>query len=249
LDSKLSLLFENKRLPKPHVFKEVPNLGVIFAGPNKSIDGGHFNSPRFKNMLINSKKKFDIVIIDSPPALLVSETCEMATQADLVVVVVKANSTKVTHLRRCLSLIEGVSKRCDGLILNMTPDSRIADEYGYGYGYGYGSIRHAQQSDNSSKLYGYDGAEYLKMFESYTNSQQSKTSHTPIIKFILDRLRSERVKFNFSLKSKNISEIMKKSDSVHKQSSNDVVEGINVETHPETWEKILKKIMDQQNKK
>jgi protein-tyrosine kinase len=76
-----------------------------------------------------------IVIFDSPPLLVTTESRVLATQMGQVIVVVQADRTPQSDVEHALATIESCQVRM--LVLNQ---ARVESKrnYGYGYGYGYG---------------------------------------------------------------------------------------------------------------
>ncbi len=78
-----------------------------------------------------------IIIFDSPPLLLTTESRVLATHMGQVVVVVQADKTLQADVQHALSTIESCPVRM--MLLNQTrSDSHGGYGYGYGNGYGYG---------------------------------------------------------------------------------------------------------------
>jgi polysaccharide biosynthesis transport protein len=80
------------------------------------------------------ESRFDVVIIDTPPLLPVTDAAVLSTIAGGTVVVVGAGRVDRDHLSRSLQSLETVKARVLGLVLNMIPTKR-ADGYSYGRGY------------------------------------------------------------------------------------------------------------------
>ena len=76
-----------------------------------------------------------IIIFDSPPLLLTTESRVLAAQMGQVVLVVNAGKTLQADVRHALSTIEQCPIRM--LVLNKAR-TESQGAYGYGYGYGYG---------------------------------------------------------------------------------------------------------------
>lgn len=74
-----------------------------------------------------------IIIFDSPPLLLTTESRALAAQMGQIVMVVQAEKTLQSDVVHALSTIEACPVRL--LLLNQ---ARAAAKAGYGYGYGYG---------------------------------------------------------------------------------------------------------------
>lgn len=75
-----------------------------------------------------------IIIFDSPPLLLTTESRVLATHMGQIVVVVQAGRTLQSDLKHALSTIEACPVRM--MLLNK---ARTDGPSGYGYGYGYGA--------------------------------------------------------------------------------------------------------------
>lgn len=76
-----------------------------------------------------------IILFDSPPLLLTTESPVLASVMGQVVVVVHAEVTLRSDVKNALALIEKCPVKM--MMLNLARTS-ILDGYGYGYGYGYG---------------------------------------------------------------------------------------------------------------
>ncbi|HWE66950.1 MAG TPA: polysaccharide biosynthesis tyrosine autokinase [Acidimicrobiales bacterium] len=75
----------------------------------------------------------DIVIVDSPPVMPVTDASVLAATVDGVLLIVSANSTKKRDVRHAIETLGRVDARVVGVVLN---GSSEADSYGY-YRYGY----------------------------------------------------------------------------------------------------------------
>jgi exopolysaccharide/PEP-CTERM locus tyrosine autokinase len=76
-----------------------------------------------------------IIIFDSPPLLLTTESRVLATHMGQIIVVVQAERTLQTQVKHALSTIEACPVKL--MLLNQVRGGD-QDAYGYGYGYGYG---------------------------------------------------------------------------------------------------------------
>jgi Mrp family chromosome partitioning ATPase len=76
-----------------------------------------------------------IVVFDSAPLLLSSETRALVNVVGQIVIVVHAGVTPQSAVREALTLVP--PDRLAGLVLNRSTTDGL-DYYGYGYGYGYG---------------------------------------------------------------------------------------------------------------
>ncbi len=76
-----------------------------------------------------------IIIFDSPPLLLTTESRVLATHMGQIVIVVQAGKTLQTHVQQALATIETCPVK--QMLLNQVRVDALSS-YGYGYGYGYG---------------------------------------------------------------------------------------------------------------
>lgn len=81
-----------------------------------------------------------IIIFDSPPLLMTTESRVLATHMGQILIVVQAGHTQRSQVRQALDAIEACPIKL--MVLNQV---RKDDEsaYGYGYGYGHGASRSA----------------------------------------------------------------------------------------------------------
>jgi protein-tyrosine kinase len=85
-----------------------------------------------------------IIIFDSPPLLLTTESRVLATHMGQIVVVVQAEKTLQSQVRHALTTIESCPIKL--MVLNQVHGGD-QDAYGYGYGYGHGAPSEAQASE------------------------------------------------------------------------------------------------------
>jgi capsular exopolysaccharide synthesis family protein len=84
---------------------------------------------------------FDMVIIDGPPLLPVSDSAIMARDADGAILVVRHGKTTKEQLRQAATRLSQVDADIFGVTINMAPKRGIKP-YGYDYAYGYGPEKH-----------------------------------------------------------------------------------------------------------
>lgn len=85
-----------------------------------------------------------IIIFDSPPLLLTTESRVLATHMGQIVVVVQAEKTLQSQVRHALTTIESCPIKL--MVLNQVHGGD-QDAYGYGYGYGHAASGEAQASE------------------------------------------------------------------------------------------------------
>jgi capsular exopolysaccharide synthesis family protein len=109
------------------------NLFVITAG--RVAGGGAselLDSPRMGELLSSLRDHFDVIVVDTPPVLAVSEAKQMAPRADATLMVVRAGETRERDLDQAVKELERVGGRIIGVVLN---GFNIDMAYGYKYRY------------------------------------------------------------------------------------------------------------------
>ena len=112
----------------------VSTLDVLPAGPHPPMPSEILGSTAFDELLEHLRSRYDIVLIDSPPALVVTDAVSISSKVDVVIWVARAGTVTRPMLARASELIERNRMPVIGFVLNSI-DTR-SDGYGYEY---YGS--------------------------------------------------------------------------------------------------------------
>lgn len=132
-------MIEGKSLADVAVPTRVPNLSVVVSGPLPPNHAELAASRRMHDLLEAATRVFDLVIIDTPPVLSVSDAVALAAQTDGVILVVRGGKTSGEAVRRAAEQIDAVKGRILGVLLNrvdMRRDRYYADYHGYYDAYG-----------------------------------------------------------------------------------------------------------------
>ena len=105
-------------------------LYVLGAGPVPPNPSELLGSASMEKTLRDLESRFDIVIIDAPPLLPVTDAAVLSTIAGGIVVVVGVGLIDRDHLSRSLQTLEAVNARVLGLVVNRVP-TKGADAYYY----------------------------------------------------------------------------------------------------------------------
>lgn len=112
---------------------EFENLYVLPSGAFPPNPSELLGSAAMKTLLQEVGERFDIVLLDSPPLLAVTDAAVLSTVADGTVVVVRTGKTSRAAVRRALGQLTTVQGRLIGAVMN---DVDVRDS-GYGGGYSY----------------------------------------------------------------------------------------------------------------
>jgi capsular exopolysaccharide synthesis family protein len=114
------------------------NLWVMPAGPIPPNPSELLASRRSERLLQLLTDQFDMVLIDTPPVLPVTDAAVLAAYADGTLMVIAAGTTTKKQARRAVEILERVDAAPLGVIVNRIPHRGGNFYYGYGYGYRYG---------------------------------------------------------------------------------------------------------------
>lgn len=132
-------LFNNSIDTQEIISKQANNnmLDVIHTGNIPPNPTELLMLPRWAQLMEELKQEYDIVLVDTAPLLLVTDTLVISDQADAYIYVTRARFTEINLLSFAKDTINSKKIKNVGFILN---DVKSAN-YGYGnkYGYGYGN--------------------------------------------------------------------------------------------------------------
>ncbi|CAE6949249.1 protein involved in exopolysaccharide biosynthesis [Vibrio sp. B1FIG11] len=112
----------------------IENLDVVTRGqvpPNPSELLMH---PRFKNFIDAMSNEYDLVIIDTPPVLAVTDPSIVGALAGTTLMVARFDQTTLKEIEVAQGRFEQSGVEVKGVILNAV-EKKASNSYGYGYGY------------------------------------------------------------------------------------------------------------------
>lgn len=102
----------------PPAATPVPGLFILPAGDPPPNPAELIASARLAAALERLEAEFDLLVIDSPPAGIVTDAAILAKLVDGVILVVSAGQTRRDSAQRAKQLLEGVGARILGAVLN-----------------------------------------------------------------------------------------------------------------------------------
>ncbi|MDZ7332181.1 MAG: polysaccharide biosynthesis tyrosine autokinase [candidate division KSB1 bacterium] len=116
-----------------HIINETltPNLSMISCGSLLPNPSELLGSPQMKRFLDEARRKFDIIIFDSPPLNAATDAIVIGTQVDAVVLVIRAGVTDRNLAKQKLEMFKNVPVRLLGVVLNGTHAEFGHDGYSY----------------------------------------------------------------------------------------------------------------------
>lgn len=114
---------------------EIPNLMVIPAGPQSPTPSNLLNSEVYKDLLMQLRKEFTHIIIDTPPILGFSDARIVSVLVDGALLVTRYNATHKSAVRLAIQLLSQINAPLMGGVLNDVESSsrKYAGYHYYNY--------------------------------------------------------------------------------------------------------------------
>ncbi len=137
------------------------NISYMFFKNPDEANSSRMNTERIKEAFDSVREKYDLVLVDTPPCGLISDSLFIAQASDAALYVVLQDTVRVSKIRSGLDNLMSSNVRIIGGILNGALSGITGYGYNYGYGYGYGK-------------YGYGGYKYGKYGYGYGRKSRKK---------------------------------------------------------------------------
>jgi len=132
----------------------IPNFSLLTCGARPDNPSELLTSRRFEELVEVLRERYELVLIDTPPVLPVTDPLNVAPRVDAVLVVLRLNKAARNAGRRALDALEEVGAKVLGVVVNGVEGGR-----GYGGAYGQYGYRYSYESygryggDYSDKVY------------------------------------------------------------------------------------------------
>ncbi|WP_438448541.1 CpsD/CapB family tyrosine-protein kinase [Gorillibacterium sp. sgz5001074] len=130
-----SLLAGNRQIQELPMDSYIDNLDILTSGPIPPNPSELLASKKMKALLEELRNMYDMIIIDTPPAIAVTDANLLASHCDGVVLVIDSGKVKREQALRAKLGLEHAKARLLGVVLN-NKDRKEADDYYYYTYYG-----------------------------------------------------------------------------------------------------------------
>jgi non-specific protein-tyrosine kinase len=113
----------------------VERLRILTSGEIPPNPSELLGSERFRKILASVKELSDVVIIDSPPLMAVTDSAVLAPHVDGVILVIKPGSTNLAASQEAVEQLRRVGANMLGVVLNEVDISRSRYKYYRYHGY------------------------------------------------------------------------------------------------------------------
>ena len=137
----VDVLTGTRRLSEAIVKSEQNNLSLLTHGTRTGAPSEMFESMEFNRMLEHLRHHFDIIFIDAPPVLAVTDPSIIATLVDATLLTVQVSKNNRRPVMRAIEILNQVDAQMVGVVVNnsdMKTKGYGYSDHRYGYGYGYG---------------------------------------------------------------------------------------------------------------
>jgi capsular exopolysaccharide synthesis family protein len=114
---------------------KVENLFILTAGGLPPNPSELLGSDLMSQLVDQLEQEWDMILLDSPPIVAVTDASMISGEIDAIVLVVKAGHTERSAVDRALDMIRNVKAPLIGAILNGASQENLGGKYAYYYSY------------------------------------------------------------------------------------------------------------------
>ncbi len=111
---------------------ELSNLSVMTSGNMPPNPSELLSSEETAKLIEELQEKYDYIIFDGTPLLMVADSLILSKQVDITLIVTEYNKTKKDNLEKIKKDIENIGGKIGGVIINKKESE--GSQYGYYYG-------------------------------------------------------------------------------------------------------------------
>lgn len=111
---------------------ELTNLHILPSGPIPPLPSELLSSKQMEEVLRQTREDYDVVIIDTPPVLAVTDALVLGRLADATILIIRYGAAQKHVVRRCIDLLERSGAHLLGVAVNVVDFT--APEYSEYYG-------------------------------------------------------------------------------------------------------------------
>ena len=100
---------------RPEVY---PNMDVLFSGDVPPNPSELLGSDKMRELIEEMSKQYDYILVDTPPAILVSDAAIVANLLDGMLLLVRQGKSKKDELKRAIANLELAGITPMGIVLN-----------------------------------------------------------------------------------------------------------------------------------
>lgn len=114
---------------------DIENLDVLTSGEVTSNPSELLGSAAMHDLLALLRRRYDFIVVDTPPVIAVTDAAVLATNMDAVVLVIESGRNDKEIILKARGLLERVGIKISGVILNNVHEKNLYGDYDYYYTY------------------------------------------------------------------------------------------------------------------
>lgn len=114
---------------------EVPNFFAIYSGTATDHPSELMSSPRMEELLTALEERFDVILVDTPPSVALSDAVTLSRRVDGILLVVKEQAVSRAVVKQTIDQFRQVEANILGVVLNNVDLQRSGSKYKYYYAY------------------------------------------------------------------------------------------------------------------
>lgn len=114
------------------------NLSLVPAGRGQGNAAELLASARLKAVIEEARRDYDIVVIDGPPVIGLSDAPLLASESEATIVVVESGGARIGAVSETINRLRSSNARIAGVLLTKFPAKLADSDYYYYYDYSYG---------------------------------------------------------------------------------------------------------------
>jgi capsular exopolysaccharide synthesis family protein len=125
-----SMMLDESAMAAPPLYQtEIENLLLLPSGPLPPNPADLLGSRRMDTVIDQLKEDADIVLLDAPPVIAVTDAAVLGSRVDGVVLVVSAGLTRREHAVRAKEMLSKVNIRIVGAVLDNAPTDVLSGSF------------------------------------------------------------------------------------------------------------------------
>ena len=131
----INVLMRESELDRSIKYTKIDGVFILVAGPIPPNPSEMLESKRMKEIIEVASENFDIILLDTPPVLPVTDALIISRYADGTIVVIALDETEREGFKRALESLENIGANILGTVINKAKSSKGYHGYSYKYAY------------------------------------------------------------------------------------------------------------------
>ena len=129
----------------------IENLDLLGSGPVPPNPSELLMNPKMDDLMTQLKKRYEYIILDTPPIGLVTDAFILMKHANLSIYLIRQNITPKGTIKNAQEMYENGQLNNVCLLFNDVKVQKYGYGYGYGYNYGYNNGYYSESAHKRSK--------------------------------------------------------------------------------------------------